>query len=58
ILLVSSFLGGSIFLILCDTLSRVLISPNELPIGVITGIVGGITFVIILSRTSLKFNKS
>jgi len=58
ILLISSFLGGSIFLILCDTLSRVLISPNELPIGVITGIVGGITFVIILSRTSLKFNKS
>jgi iron complex transport system permease protein len=58
ILLLSSFLGGSIFLILCDTLARVLILPNQLPIGVITGIVGGITFVIILSRTSLKINKS
>lgn len=58
ILLLSSFLGGSVFLILCDTLSRVLILPNQLPIGVITGIVGGIAFVIILSRTSLKLNKS
>ncbi len=58
ILLLSSFLGGSIFLILCDALARVLILPNQLPIGVITGIVGGITFVIILSRTSLKINKS
>lgn len=57
ILLLSSFLGGSIFLILCDSIARVLILPNQLPIGVITGIIGGITFVIILSRTTLNTNK-
>lgn len=55
ILLISSFLGGSTFLILCDSVSRVIILPNELPIGVITGIVGGLAFVIILSRTSFNF---
>lgn len=57
ILLISSFLGGSIFIILSDAISRVLIMPNELPIGVVTGIVGGIAFVIILSRSSLKSTK-
>ncbi len=58
ILLISSFLGGSIFLILCDSISRVIILPNELPIGVITGIVGGLVFVLILSRASFKFNQT
>ena len=56
ILLISSFLGGSAFLILCDSVSRVIIMPNELPIGVITGIVGGLAFVLILSKASIKFN--
>jgi len=54
VLLISSFIGGSTFIILCDAISRVLISPNELPIGVVTGIFGGIVFVVILSRSSLK----
>lgn len=58
ILLISSFLGGSTFLILCDSISRVIILPNELPIGVITGIVGGLVFMLILSRTSFKFNQA
>lgn len=45
ILLIGSFLGGGIFLVLCDILARVVISPNELPIGVVTGIIGGIIFI-------------
>lgn len=53
ILLVASFLSGGIFLMLCDILARTIISPNELPIGVITGIVGGITFIVLLSREKL-----
>lgn len=51
ILLASSFLSGGIFLILCDIIARTIIAPNELPIGVITGILGGITFIFIVSRT-------
>ncbi len=50
ILLLSSFLGGAGFLILSDTLARTIISPNELPVGVITGIVGGLAFMIILRK--------
>jgi iron complex transport system permease protein len=55
IIIGSSFLGGAIFLILSDTLARTIISPNELPIGVITGFVGGLVFIVILSRTKSKF---
>jgi len=54
ILLISSFLGGSTFIILCDVVARTIISPNELPIGVITGMVGGLVFIIVLSRSKLK----
>ena len=54
ILLISSFLSGSIFLILCDVMARTIISPNELPIGVITGIVGGVAFIILLSNARRK----
>lgn len=51
IVLIASFLTGGAFLIVCDVLARTVISPNELPIGVITGIVGGIAFIILLSRS-------
>lgn len=47
-LLPASFLGGSIFLILSDILARTIIYPNELPIGVITGLVGGVLFILIM----------
>lgn len=54
ILLISSFLSGSIFLILCDVMARTIILPNELPIGVITGIVGGVAFIVLLSNAKRK----
>lgn len=49
-LLSGSFLAGAAFLILCDTLARTIISPLELPVGVVTGIIGGIVFVYALTR--------
>lgn len=55
ILIAGSFLGGAIFLILSDTLARTIISPNELPIGVITGFVGGLVFIVVLSRAKSHF---
>lgn len=54
IIIGSSFLGGAIFLILSDTISRTIISPNELPIGVITGFAGGLVFIVVLSRTKSR----
>lgn len=49
-LLLSSYLAGSAFLILCDTLARTIIAPSELPVGVITGVLGGGLFIYMLSR--------
>lgn len=50
ILLISSFLLGASFIILSDVLARTIIAPNELPIGVITGIIGGVVFIVMMSR--------
>lgn len=50
ILLISSFLWGASFLILCDTVARTIIAPLELPVGVISGILGGGIFVYALSK--------
>ncbi|MDR1743756.1 MAG: iron ABC transporter permease [Dysgonamonadaceae bacterium] len=58
IVLVSSFLSGSIFLILCDLLARTIVAPNELPIGVITGIIGGVMFIVLLSRSGRVTSKN
>lgn len=50
ILLIVSFLCGAGFLIFCDTLARTIIAPLELPVGVITGILGGVLFLYALSK--------
>lgn len=57
ILLLSSFLSGGIFVVFCDTLARTIISPNELPIGAITGMIGGLAFIMILSNENRKSKK-
>jgi len=54
ILIISSFLGGASFLIMCDIFARTIISPLELPVGVITGIIGGIVFIYILGQKQVR----
>jgi len=54
ILLISSFLCGASFLIFCDTLARIVIAPLELPVGVITGILGGSFFIYALTKKQVK----
>jgi iron complex transport system permease protein len=54
ILLISSFLTGGIFLIISDTIARTIIQPLELPVGVVTGIVGGIIFVYALTKRGVE----
>ena len=46
-LLPASMFGGAIFLMLADLLGRVILSPLEIPIGVITSLIGSIVFVYI-----------
>ena len=54
ILLGASFLLGGAFLTLCDIAARTVIAPVELPIGVITGLVGGAAFILILSGSKKR----
>ncbi|PLR77323.1 ABC transporter permease [Bacillus sp. V3-13] len=49
-LLPLSMITGSGFLILADLVSRTIISPTELPIGVITALIGAPVFAAILMR--------
>jgi iron complex transport system permease protein len=53
-LLPLSLLFGAGFLILADLVSRTIISPTELPIGVITALIGAPIFALILTRQRLE----
>lgn len=44
------FVLGGAFLVLCDTVARTIISPVEIPVGVITAILGGPFFIGLLAR--------
>ena len=50
ILLPASMFFGASFLILCDTLARTIIAPTEIPVGIITAMLGGPFFVWLLKR--------
>lgn len=50
-LLPASALGGAVFLLLCDLVARTLLSPVELPVGVVTSLIGAVVFVQIFART-------
>lgn len=51
ILLPCALLGGGIFLVLTDTLARILIAPQQLPVGVVTALIGVPTFLYLLNRS-------
>lgn len=50
IVMPASLIGGGIFLVLCDLLSRTLLAPSEIPVGAITAAVGAPLFVYLLKR--------
>jgi iron complex transport system permease protein len=50
ILIPASMLFGASFLIICDTVARTVIAPTEIPVGVITALIGGPFFVWLLRR--------
>jgi iron complex transport system permease protein len=47
-LLPASALAGALLLVVADTLARVLVAPTELPVGVITAIIGVPFFISLL----------
>lgn len=50
-LLPASLFSGAVFLMLADLVARTLLSPRELPLGVVTSLVGAAVFVAIYYRT-------
>jgi len=50
ILVPATCLGAAAFLVFCDTLARSMFPPIEIPIGVITSLVGAPIFIILLKR--------
>jgi len=49
----SVLLGGS-FLVIADSLARTVIAPQQLPVGVVTAVIGVPSFIIILRSTISK----
>lgn len=50
ILVPASIFGGGAYMVLCDLLSRILPKHGEMPVGVITAIIGAPLFIILLKR--------
>jgi iron complex transport system permease protein len=50
LLLPCAFFAGGGFLVLCDTFARTIIAPTELPVGIITALLGGPFFLYLLIR--------
>lgn len=55
-LLPASMLAGAVFLLLADLVGRTLLSPIELPIGVVTSLVGAVAFLVIFYRSRKRGN--
>jgi iron complex transport system permease protein len=53
-----SALGGAVFLIVADTVARTVISPSELPVGVITAFIGAPFFIYLLKTRGSKWTRS
>src|SRR5215831_17210146 len=50
IVLPAAALGGGVLLLFADTLSRVVVAPAQLPVGVITALIGVPLFLFLLAR--------
>ena len=56
-LLPLSAVAGGGFVCLCDTLSRLLFKPYELPVGILMSLIGGPVFVVMLVRMKGGYKK-
>lgn len=50
VLIPFTLLGGAIFMILADTLARIVIAPAEIPVGIITSLFGAPFFIFLLYK--------
>ena len=55
LLLPASALAGSAFVVIADLLARILLAPIEIPVGIITAIIGAPFFIYLLRRTRREY---
>jgi iron complex transport system permease protein len=55
VLLPASALAGGAFVVMADLLARTLLAPAEIPVGVITAIIGAPFFIYLLRRTKREY---
>ncbi len=58
VLLPASALAGGTLLLLADTIARTVVAPQQLPVGVITAIIGVPAFMFLLTRSPRKASKA
>ena len=49
-----SLLAGAVFLIWADTIARTVFEPRELPVGIVTALIGGPVFALLLLRKKAR----
>jgi iron complex transport system permease protein len=54
-LIPAAILVGGFYMIICDLISRVIVSPGELPIGVLTTLFGAPFFLFLIRKSKSKF---
>lgn len=52
-LLPAAFVGGGALLVVADTLARTVVAPRELPVGVVTALIGVPVFTVLLRRWTI-----
>jgi iron complex transport system permease protein len=52
VVLPAAALFGAAFTVLCDLIARTIIAPLELPVGIITALIGGPFFLWLLVKRS------
>ncbi len=55
VLLPVAALGGASFLIIADTISRILLAPTEIPVGIVTALCGAPFFLYLLREKKINF---
>ncbi|MFC1926311.1 FecCD family ABC transporter permease [Chloroflexota bacterium] len=55
LLLPASALAGAVFLVVADTLARTVLAPTEIPVGIITALIGAPFFLYLLRRTRREY---
>ena len=55
LLIPAAFLTGAIFLALADLLARLVLAPAELPLGIVTALIGAPFFVYLLRQTKREY---